>query len=81
MRAYAIAHQRATTRQKKSHELRPPCGRIVAQKKFPPAPAAPVREDYFCQVRFLWRFAFRRFRRLCFDILRARFLRRFPMGS
>lgn len=34
---------------------------------------------YFCQVRFLWRFAFRRFRRLCFDILRRRFFLRFPM--
>ena len=35
--------------------------------------------DYFCHVRFLWRFALRRLRRLCFDILRRRFFLRFPM--
>ena len=34
---------------------------------------------YFCQVRFLWRFALRRLRRLCFDIFRRRFFLRFPM--
>lgn len=34
---------------------------------------------YFCQVRFLWRLALRRFRRLCFDIFRRRFFLRFPM--
>ena len=37
------------------------------------------RPAYFCQVRFLWRFALRRFRRLCFDIFRRRFFLRFPM--
>lgn len=37
------------------------------------------RQDYFCQVRFLWRFAFRRFRRLCFDIFRRRFFFRLPI--
>ena len=37
------------------------------------------RAGYFCHVRFLWRFALRRFRRLCFDILRRRFFFRFPM--
>jgi hypothetical protein len=36
-------------------------------------------QDYFCHVRFLWRFALRRFRRLCFDIFRRRFFLRFPM--
>ncbi|MEY4924942.1 MAG: hypothetical protein RL598_1461, partial [Verrucomicrobiota bacterium] len=29
--------------------------------------------------RFLWRLALRRFRRLCFDILRRRFFLRLPM--
>lgn len=36
---------------------------------------------YFCHVRFLWRFAFKRFRRLCFDILRRRFFFRLPMDG
>jgi hypothetical protein len=36
-------------------------------------------QAYFCHVRFLWRFALRRFRRLCFDIFRRRFFLRFPM--
>jgi len=30
-------------------------------------------------VRFLWRLAFKRLRRLCFDILRRRFFLRLPM--
>ena len=30
-------------------------------------------------MRFLWRFALRRFRRLCFDIFRRRFFLRLPM--
>lgn len=34
---------------------------------------------YFCQVRFLCRFAFRRLRRLCFDIFRRLFFFRFPI--
>lgn len=38
-----------------------------------------VREAYFCHVRFLWRFALRRLRRLCFAILRRRFFLRLPM--
>ena len=37
------------------------------------------RAGYFCHVRFLWRFALSRFRRLCFDIFRRRFFFRFPM--
>ena len=38
-----------------------------------------ARAAYFCQVRFLCRLAFKRFLRLCFDILRRRFFLRFPM--
>lgn len=38
-----------------------------------------VAQCYFCQVRFLCRFALRRFRRLCFDIFRRRFFLRLPM--
>ena len=34
---------------------------------------------YFCHVRFLWRFAFKRFRRLCLFIFRRRFFFRLPM--
>jgi hypothetical protein len=37
------------------------------------------RRFYFCQVRFLWRFALRRFRRLCFAIFRRRFFFKLPM--
>jgi hypothetical protein len=55
-------------------------------KKNPPAFCAAGLEKravfaaaYFCQVRFLWRFALRRLRRLCFDIFRRRFFLRFPM--
>ena len=34
---------------------------------------------YFCHVRFLWRFAFKRFRRLCLFIFKRRFFFRLPM--
>ena len=34
---------------------------------------------YFCHVRFLWRWAFKRLRRLCLFILRRRFFFRLPM--
>ena len=34
---------------------------------------------YFCQVRFLWRLAFKRFRRLCLFIFKRRFFFRLPM--
>jgi hypothetical protein len=34
---------------------------------------------YFCHVRFLWRLAFKRFRRLCLFIFRRRFFFRLPM--
>jgi hypothetical protein len=34
---------------------------------------------YFCHVRFLWRFDFKRFRRLCLFIFRRRFFFRLPM--
>lgn len=37
------------------------------------------REAYFCQVRFLWRLAFKRFLRLCLFIWRRRFFLRLPM--
>jgi hypothetical protein len=37
------------------------------------------RSGYFCHVRFLWRFAFKRFRRLCLFIFRRRFFFRLPM--
>lgn len=37
--------------------------------------------DYFCQVRFLWRLAFKRFLRLCLFIWRRRFFLRLPMRS
>ena len=36
-------------------------------------------ETYFCHVRFLWRFDFKRFRRLCLFIFRRRFFFRLPM--
>jgi hypothetical protein len=38
-----------------------------------------LEATHFCQVRFLWRLAFRRLRRLCFDILRRRFFLRLPI--
>lgn len=44
-----------------------------------PSREAQPTTGYFCQVRFLCRFAFKRFRRLCFDILRRRFFLRLPM--
>ena len=54
--------------------------------KNPPSPAGFLQINevktirfYFCHVRFLWRLAFRRFRRLCLDIFRRRFFLRFPM--
>jgi hypothetical protein len=34
---------------------------------------------HFCHVRFLWRFDFKRFRRLCLFIFRRRFFFRLPM--
>jgi hypothetical protein len=34
---------------------------------------------HFCHVRFLWRFAFKRFLRLCLFIFRRRFFFRLPM--
>lgn len=34
---------------------------------------------YFCHVRFLWRLAFKRLRRLCLFIFRRRFFFRLPM--
>lgn len=37
------------------------------------------RAGYFCHVRFLWRLAFKRFRRLCLFIFRRRFFFRLPM--
>jgi hypothetical protein len=37
--------------------------------------------SYFCQVRFLWRLAFKRFLRLCLFIWRRRFFLRLPMWS
>jgi hypothetical protein len=37
------------------------------------------RAAYFCHVRFLWRFDFKRFRRLCLFIFRRRFFFRLPM--
>jgi len=61
--------------------------KVVSKAKNPPR--APRRafentarravSSYFCQVRFLWRFAFKRFRRLCLFILRRRFFFRLPM--
>ena len=45
----------------------------------PPDSARPPIPGYFCQVRFLCRFDFKRLRRLCFDILRRRFFFRLPM--
>jgi len=47
--------------------------------KNPPSLAGFGAANHFCHVRFLWRFALRRFRRLCFDIFRRRFFLRFPM--
>lgn len=43
------------------------------------ADQASLGAGYFCHVRFLWRFALRRLRRLCFAILRRRFFFRLPM--
>jgi hypothetical protein len=37
------------------------------------------RAAHFCQVRFLWRFAFKRFLRLCLFIFSRRFFFRLPM--
>jgi hypothetical protein len=34
---------------------------------------------HFCHVRFLWRFAFKRFLRLCLFIFKRRFFFRLPM--
>ncbi len=39
----------------------------------------PMASAYFCHVRFLWRFAFKRFRRLCLFIFSRRFFFRLPM--
>lgn len=55
--------------------------------KKPAAQAAGLRNregrmqhaGYFCQVRFLCRFALSRLRRLCFDIFNRRFFFRLPM--
>jgi hypothetical protein len=44
-----------------------------------PAHDAPIERGYFCHVRFLWRFDFKRFRRLCLFIFRRRFFFRLPM--
>ena len=41
----------------------------------------PLARGYFCQVRFLWRLAFKRFLRLCLFIWRRRFFLRLPMWS
>jgi hypothetical protein len=59
------------------------------QKENPPRGAAGFeRSDdgsgglaaaHFCHVRFLWRFDFKRFRRLCLFIFRRRFFFRLPM--
>jgi len=38
-----------------------------------------ARKAYFCHVRFLWRLAFKRLRRLCLFIWRRRFFFRLPM--
>ena len=35
--------------------------------------------DHFCHVRFLWRFDFKRFLRLCLFIFNRRFFFRLPM--
>jgi hypothetical protein len=35
--------------------------------------------SYFCHVRFLWRFDFKRFRRLCLFIFKRRFFFRLPI--
>jgi hypothetical protein len=40
---------------------------------------ANARAAHFCHVRFLWRFAFKRFLRLCLFIFRRRFFFRLPM--
>ena len=40
---------------------------------------ARLRAAHFCHVRFLWRCAFKRFRRLCLFIFRRRFFFRLPM--
>lgn len=45
--------------------------------KNPPWCAAGL--DYFCHVRFLWRLAFKRLRRLCLFIFNRRFFLRFPI--
>jgi hypothetical protein len=56
------------------------------EKTNPAAKAAGFeREDgsavapHFCHVRFLWRFAFKRFLRLCLFIFKRRFFFRLPM--
>ena len=38
-----------------------------------------AQKAYFCHVRFLWRLAFKRLRRLCLFIWRRRFFFRLPM--
>ena len=40
-----------------------------------------VQTNYFCHVRFLWRFDFKRFLRLCLFIFKRRFFFRLPIGE
>jgi hypothetical protein len=60
------------------HYCRPLKDLPFIQKRNPPRAAAGFA--YFCHVRFLWRFDFKRLRRLCLFIFSRRFFLRFPMG-